>query len=108
MAEDSVAIVDACLIDTVLPLVPGLTARLAAGAAVADIGCGSGHAINLMAQTFPASTFVGYDFSEEAIATAQAESAELGVPNARFEVRDVAIHEVEADPFNLYYVASKG
>ena len=40
MAEDSGAIHDAALIDTILPLVPGLPARLAAGIDVADVGCG--------------------------------------------------------------------
>ena len=43
-----------------------------------------------MAQAFPASRFTGYDFSEQAIATARAEAVELGVPNANFEARDLA------------------
>jgi hypothetical protein len=63
MAEDSALVFDATLIDTVLPLVSGLPARLAEGIDVADVGCGSGHAINLMARVYPASRFVGYDFS---------------------------------------------
>jgi hypothetical protein len=46
MAEDSATVHDASLIDTILPLVPGLTERLQEGIDVADIGCGSGHAIN--------------------------------------------------------------
>jgi ubiquinone/menaquinone biosynthesis C-methylase UbiE len=57
---------------------------------VADIGCGSGHAINLMAQAFPHSRFVGYDISDEGIAAAQAEAKRLGVSNTRFEVQDVS------------------
>ena len=81
---------DAALIDTVLPLVEGLPARLAEGIDVADVGCGSGHAINLMAKAYPASRFVGYDFSAEAVAAATAEAASLGLTNARFEERDVA------------------
>jgi len=64
--------------------------RFQAGIDVADIGCGSGHAINVMAQAFPNSRFVGYDFSEEGIATAQAEAKRLGLINARFEVQDVS------------------
>jgi len=65
MAEESGAVHDAALIDTILPLVTGLPEQLEAGIDVADVGCGSGHAINLMARAFPASRFVGYDFSTE-------------------------------------------
>jgi SAM-dependent methyltransferase len=90
MAETSAAVHDAKLIDTILPLVPGLTERLQSGIDVADIGCGSGHAINLMARTYPNSRFTGYDFSEEGIGRARDEVARMNLPNAQFEVLDVA------------------
>lgn len=90
MAEDSAQIEDVSLIQTTLPLIPGLVERFQAGIDVADIGCGSGHAINVMAQAFPNSLFVGYDFSEEGIAAAQAEAKRLGLINTRFEVQDVS------------------
>lgn len=90
MAEQSAQTNDAALIDRIVPLVPGLPARLEAGIRVADIGCGQGHAVNLLARAYPASEFVGFDFSEEAIAAARAEAEEWGLGNARFEVRDVA------------------
>ena len=90
MAEDSAAVIDAALVDAVVPLVDGLPDRLRAGIDVADIGCGSGHAINVLARTYPASRFVGYDFSTDAIDAARAEATRLGLDNARFEVRDVA------------------
>lgn len=90
MAEDSAAVHDAVLLDTVLPLVPGLPDRLRRGIEVADIGCGSGHALNLMARAYPASRFAGYDFSDEGIAAARREAGALGLDNARFEVRDVS------------------
>jgi 2-polyprenyl-3-methyl-5-hydroxy-6-metoxy-1,4-benzoquinol methylase len=85
MAEMSAAVFDAALVDLVLPLVDGLVERLRSGAEVADFGCGSGHAINVMAQAFPASRFTGIDFSEEAIATGIQEAARLGLKNATFE-----------------------
>lgn len=100
MAEDSGAANDSALIDTILPLVPGLPERLKAGIDVADIGCGSGHAVNLMAQVFPTSRFVGYDFSEEGIATGRAEASELGLNNARFESKDAATLD-EVDRFDF-------
>ena len=89
MAEESGAIHDAALVETILPLVPGLPERLAAGIEVADVGCGSGHAINLMARAFPNSRFVGYDFSEEGVQVGRDEAARWGLANARFEARDV-------------------
>lgn len=49
---------------TVLPLAQGVVERLQAGTDVADVGCGQGHTLNLMARAFPASRFVGCDFSE--------------------------------------------
>jgi SAM-dependent methyltransferase len=90
MAHGSGAIHDMSLVDTTLPLVPGLVSRLQAGINVADVGCGRGHAINLMAQAYPNSRFIGYDFSEEGIAAGQTEAEEMELSNARFELRDVA------------------
>jgi len=90
MAADSGAVVDATLIDVVVPLVDGLEERLRDGIDVADIGCGSGHAINVLAAAFPASRLTGYDFSTQAIAAARAEATTLGLTNVRFEVLDVA------------------
>ncbi|QUR68057.1 class I SAM-dependent methyltransferase [Mycobacterium spongiae] len=89
MAEVSGEVFDAALIDVVLPLVDGLPQRLESGVEVADFGCGSGHAVNLMAQAFPASRFTGIDFSEEAVGAAAAEAARLGLGNATFERADL-------------------
>ena len=89
-AEETARVYDATLIDVTVPLVPGAVERLRQGAEVLDIGCGSGHAINLLAREFPRSRFAGYDFSEEGIAAARAEATKLGLTNARFEVRDIA------------------
>ena len=90
MAEESGAVFDAALVDVVLPLVDGFPERLRSGADVADFGCGSGHAINVMAQAFPASRFTGIDFSDEAIATGIQEAARLGLANATFESHNLA------------------
>jgi SAM-dependent methyltransferase len=80
---------DGLLIKGFLPVAKGLPERLRAGIRVADIGCGTGHAINVMAREYPASTFVGYDIGRDAIARAQGEAREYGLGNARFEVLDV-------------------
>lgn len=87
---ETAAVYDAALIDGILPLVPGLVEQLERGVDVADVGCGAGHAVNLMARAFPASRFTGYDFSEDGIALARREATDWGLTNARFEVQDVA------------------
>jgi len=90
MAEDSGAAHDASLIGVTLPLVPGLVDRLRDGIDVADVGCGSGHAVNLMADAFPRSRFVGFDLSDTGLAAAAAEASHKALTNARFEKRDAA------------------
>ena len=90
MAELSAQVFDLALIPVILELVPGLKDRLRMGIDVADVGCGQGHAINLMAKEFPNSRFVGYDFSEGGVAAARQEAQSLGLGNAQFEVKDVA------------------
>ena len=90
MSEGSSKVQDARLVDTILPLVDGLVDRLREGISVLDVGCGSGHAINLMAKAFPNSKFIGYDFSKKAIAAAKAEAKRLQLQNARFAAKDVA------------------
>ncbi|OBH52759.1 class I SAM-dependent methyltransferase [Mycobacterium sp. E2479] len=103
MAEQSGVVYDTALVDAVLPLVDGLVERLRSGAEVADFGCGSGHAINVMAQAFPASRFTGIDFSEEAIATGIREAADRGLINAAFESHNLADLE-KADAYDVVTV----
>lgn len=93
---------DRFLIDAYLPLEPGLTERLRAGASVADIACGTGHALVLLARAFPASIFVGYDLDDSAIARARAEAIGAEITNLRFEVVDVARLDVK-QPFDVIF-----
>jgi SAM-dependent methyltransferase len=81
---------DGLLIKGFLPVVQGLPERLTAGIRVADLGCGTGHAINLMAREYPRSDFVGFDIAPDAIERGRAEARGMSLPNARFEVADVA------------------
>ncbi|CRK57382.1 Possible transcriptional regulatory protein [Alloactinosynnema sp. L-07] len=92
---------DGQLINGVLPSTGDLPRRLEKGIRVADIGCGTGHAVNLLATAYPASDFVGYDFSPDAIDRARAEAAALGLTNARFEVCDVAA--LPAEPLDAVF-----
>jgi SAM-dependent methyltransferase len=90
MRELSAPTVETLLVQKILPLQPGLVDSLTRGIDVLEVGCGSGHAVNVMAKAFPASRFVGYDLLPAQIETATAEAAAWGLANARFEVRDVA------------------
>lgn len=89
MAEESSQTVVACLLDSILPLVPGLTEALELGIDVVDVGCGSGQALILLARTFPNSRFTGLDLSSEAVSRAREEAAQSGLTNITFEARDV-------------------
>jgi SAM-dependent methyltransferase len=80
--------------------VPGLHDDLARGIRVADVGCGSGHAINLLAAAYPASRFVGYDLAGDAIERARDEARTLDLTNARFEVLD-AVDLAPAEPYDV-------
>lgn len=103
MAQVSGEVFDAALVDVTLPLAEGLVDRLRAGAEVADIGCGSGHAVNVMARAFPASRFTGIDFSDEGLDVGRAEASRWGLTNATFEQRDVAALEL-TDAYDLITV----
>ncbi|MEO6197418.1 MAG: class I SAM-dependent methyltransferase [Dehalococcoidia bacterium] len=90
MAEVSAGVVDTTLTNVTLPLITGMVQRLQDGIDVLDVGCGQGHAINVMAREFPNSRFTGYDFSEEGVAASQAEAKAWGLSNSKFVQQDVA------------------
>jgi SAM-dependent methyltransferase len=90
MAEESYQTVVAALDDHILPLVDGLVESLERGVEAADIGCGRGLALMHLAERFPNSRFVGYDFSREAIEWASGEAVRRELSNIRFDVRDAA------------------
>ncbi len=72
------------LLPTALPALDGVVERLKAGAHVADVGCGAGSAVLLMAAAFPKSTFVGYDISRHALDRADEKLASSGLTNVTF------------------------
>ena len=70
-----------------IPALDGLEKRLNAGAKVADVGCGHGASTILMAQSYPQSTFVGFDYHEASIEEARRKAQQAGVSNrVTFEV----------------------
>jgi SAM-dependent methyltransferase len=69
-----------------LPALDGLEDRLKAGGKVADVGCGVGFSTLLMAQAYPNSEFVGYDFHEPSVEEARRHAQAHGVGDrVRFE-----------------------
>ncbi|MGA0894081.1 MAG: class I SAM-dependent methyltransferase [Ilumatobacteraceae bacterium] len=72
------------LLPTVLPALDGMVDRLHAGARIADVGCGAGGAVLLMASAFPSSTVTGYDISHYALARARERLVAAGARNAEF------------------------
>jgi SAM-dependent methyltransferase len=74
-----------------LPLVPETRALLERGVDVADVGCGAGLASVHLAQAFPASRFVGYDVSVEAVEAARMNAKAAGVEDrVSFELLDAS------------------
>jgi len=70
-----------------IPALDGVEAKLAAGAKVADIGCGVGASTILMAKAFPKSHFFGFDYHEGSIVLARKRAEAAGVADrVRFEV----------------------
>jgi SAM-dependent methyltransferase len=75
------------LVPSWLPALDGVVAKLEAGAKVADVGCGHGASTVIMAEAYPNSRFIGYDFHEPSITAARQRALDGGVADrATFEV----------------------
>lgn len=90
MAEDSAQTVVAALTDHILPLEPGLVARLEHGIYVLDVGCGAGRAMMQLATSFPNSRFVGVDLCEDAFAETQVAAVRMNLSNLEFRAQDLS------------------
>ena len=70
-----------------IPALDGVEENLRRGARVADVGCGHGASTILMAQAYPRSRFVGFDFHEPSISWARKAASRAGVADrVHFEV----------------------
>src|SRR5262245_58391841 len=67
------------LVSSWIPALDGVEAKLRAGASVADVGCGHGASTILLAQAYPQSRFVGFDFHELSITVARQRAQQAGV-----------------------------
>ncbi len=74
------------LLSAWIPSLEGVQAKLEKGARVADVGCGQGTAMRILAEAFPRSTFVGVDPYRPSVDAASAAARKAGgLGNLRFE-----------------------
>jgi len=75
------------LVSEWIPALEGVDTKLKAGAKVADVGCGLGTSTILMAQAYPKSTFVGFDYHDRSIELAREAAKRAGLSDrVKFEV----------------------
>jgi len=90
------------LTQTWIPALGGVQERLANGGRVADLGCGHGASVILMAQAFPKSEFLGIDYHESSIAVARERAKQAGVADQiRFEVATPRVLASSQEKFDL-------
>ena len=106
MAEDSGQSVLSSLESHILPLVPGLTDRLATGIRVLDAGCGRGRIMIRLAELYPRSRFVGMDLSSDAIAFARDAATEKELGNIEFVSTDLSSFDRTAEPDSFDFITT--
>ncbi|MBI2705255.1 MAG: class I SAM-dependent methyltransferase [Actinobacteria bacterium] len=75
------------LVPAWIPALEGVDGKLRAGAVVADVGCGHGASTIILAEEYPSSRFVGYDYHPASIEAARKAAADAGVSDrVSFEV----------------------
>jgi len=90
----------ASLINAWLPALTGVEAKLRLGARVADVGCGHGASTILMAEAFPATTFVGSDYHAGSVEQAAKRAESLGLGD-RISFHTAAAQSFNGGPYDL-------
>ena len=88
------------LIPAWIPALDGAQAKLETGALVADVGCGHGASTIIMAQAFPRSEFVGFDYHAASIEHARKTAAEAGL-DGRVSFEVAPAKEYPGDGYDL-------
>ncbi len=88
------------LVQSWLPALDGVVAKLESGASVADIGCGHGASTLIMARAYPKSRFTGFDYHPASVAAARENVSREGLADrVTFEV--ASAQQVPARGFDL-------
>jgi SAM-dependent methyltransferase len=91
------------LVQSWIPSLDGVKARLEKGARVADVGCGFGASTIIMAKAFPNSKFVGFDYHPQSIERARERAAEAGVSDrVSFEIASAKDYRGKFDLIALF------
>src|SRR5690606_27329784 len=88
------------LVSEWLPALDGVVDKLKAGAKVADVGCGHGASTVILAQAFPASSFIGFDYHGPSIEPANKRAREGGVAD-RATFAQASAKDYPGDGFDL-------
>lgn len=91
------------LVQSWLPALDGMAAKLEAGASVADIGCGVGFSTLTMAKAFPNSRFIGFDFHQPSIDEARRHAEAHGLAD-RVHFETARAKEIAGSGFDLVTV----
>jgi SAM-dependent methyltransferase len=88
------------LIQSWLPALDGVVAKLERGAKVADVGCGVGASTIIMAKAYPRSRFFGFDYHAGSIELAKQRACDAGVAD-RVTFRVAKATEFPGDAYDL-------
>ena len=70
---------NANLVSTWIPALDGVEEKLRVGAKIADVGCGLGASSRLLAESYPRSRVIGFDYHKESIELARQKAKEAGI-----------------------------
>ncbi len=88
------------LVGSWIPALDGVEDKLISGAKVADVGCGHGSSTIILAQEYPNSTFVGFDYHEPSVAAARKAASEARV-NDRCSFEVASAKEYPGEGYDL-------
>ncbi len=92
MERDMIGLYRAKLLQEWIPAMPDVQAMLERGVQVADIGCGGGRVLTMLAQAFPKSRYVGIDIFKPLIERARSNAEAAGVSDLiEYKVLDASL-----------------